>query len=210
MSNGILEEALRKLRIECSESRVKAFSLYLHMLRKWSRAYNLTSIVEERDIILKHFIDSLSYLEAVPEGAKTLLDIGTGAGFPGVPMKIARPDLKVFLIEPSRKKTAFLKNLIKTISLRDIYVIRCRLEDYPCGHKNVPEKFDIIVTRALYKVDEFLRRASPFCNENGLMIISKGPSCPEEMKCINDGKYNIFRPGLSEFGLDRHMVVIRH
>lgn len=205
----ILMEALDRLNIRYTDDMIPAFSTYLRMLKKWSRAYNLTSIRGDAEIVLKHFVDSLSYLKALPEDAVTLLDVGTGAGFPGVPMKIVRPPLKVYLLEPSRKKTVFLKNLIHALSLTDIHIIRCRIEDYPCSYTDAPETFDAVVTRALFKADEFIRMTSHLCGDNGLMVISKGPAYREEITTIKKPGYRIIRPDLSIFGLERYLIVIK-
>ncbi len=188
---------------------VPAFSSYLEMLKKWSRAYSLTSIKNDREIVVKHFIDSLSYLKAIPDSAVTMADIGTGAGFPGVPVKIVRPGLKVYLIEPSRKKTSFLRNLIKELALHDIFVLRCRVEEYPCDKGDVPERFDVVTTRALYKIDEFVVKASPLCASNGTMVISKGPSVKQEINTVEAGRCKVVRPDLSRFGIDRYLISIK-
>lgn len=186
-----------------------AFSLYLESLRKWSRTYNLTAIKDDRGIVVKHFIDSLTYVKALPDDAITLADIGTGAGFPGVPIKIVRPDLAVYLIEPSRKKVSFLRNLIKELSMRDISVLRCRVEEYPCDQVDAPEQFDVVATRALYKIDDFVKKVSQLCKSDGIMVISKGPSAEQEIKNVEVDRIKIIRPDLSTFGIDRYLVTIR-
>ncbi len=205
----LIGEALEILDIRFRSEHVLAFSLYLEMLKKWSRAYNLTSIKEDREIVVKHFIDSLIYLKVIPDSAVTLADIGTGAGFPGVPVKIVRPDLKVYLIEPSRKKTSFLRKLIKELSLHDIFVLRCRVEEYPCDQGDTPERFGVVTTRALYKIDEFVIKASHLCASNGIMVISKGPAFENELTGLSTSKYEIVKAGLEEFGIDRSLVLLR-
>ena len=130
-------------------------------------------------------------------------------GFPGVPVKIVRPGLRVYLIEPSRKKTSFLRNLIKKLSLHDIFVLRCRVEEYPCDKEDVPERFDVVTTRALYKIDEFVIKASPLCASNGTMIISKGPSVKQEINTVEAGRCKVIRPDLSRFGIDRYLISIK-
>lgn len=205
----LIGEALEMLDMRFRNEYVLAFSSYLELLKKWSRAYNLTSIKEDREIVVKHFIDSLIYLKAIPESAVTLADIGTGAGFPGVPVKIVRPDLKVYLIEPSRKKASFLRNLIKELVLHDIFVLRCRVENYPCDQGDAPERFDIVTTRALYKIDEFVKKASHLCKSNGTMVISKGPSAEQEINTVEVGRCKVIKPDLSRFGIDRYLISIK-
>jgi len=208
-AQALLERALAQLQVESSQETLDAFDSYLGLLRKWSRAYNLTALRDEEEIVRKHFIDSLSYLRAVPEGAGTLLDVGTGAGFPGVPLKIARPGLEVFLLEPSRKKVSFLKNLIKNLSLEGCSVIRGRVEDYPCGYGGVPASFDVIVTRALFGVREFVEMSSGLCSAGGIMVISRGRSAKGETVGLEGHEYEMLDAGLAAFGLERVLISVR-
>lgn len=206
---NLLADALQRLEIYCNASHRRAFRVYLDMIKKWSRAYNLTSIKDDREIIVKHFIDSISYIKAIPDNARTLLDVGSGAGFPGVPLKIIRPGLAVYLLEPSRKKSSFLKNLIKELGLSGIHVVGCRIEDYSPEDKGFPAKFDIIATRALFKTDQFIEKALPFCSERGLLIISKGPSYKEEVQDIKRVQCEVIDAGLAVYGLQRFLLLIK-
>ncbi len=205
----LIKDAIHGLDLHYDDSYLHIFQIYLSMIRKWSRAYNLTSLKKDRDIVIKHFIDSIMYIKAIPESAATLLDVGSGAGFPGVPIKIIRPETKVYLLEPSRKKISFLKNLIKELALSDIFAVRCRVEEYPCGNKDMPETFDVITTRALFKTEEFIARTGRLCTEDGIMIISKGPGYTKELDSLEKNSYEIMATGLDTFGLDRKLVVIR-
>jgi 16S rRNA (guanine527-N7)-methyltransferase len=205
----LIEEACEILDIRFRNEYLHAFSSYLALLKKWSCTYSLTAIKDDRGIIIKHFIDSLSYVKAIPDTAVTLADIGTGAGFPGVPLKIVRPNLRVYLIEPSRKKTSFLRSLIRELSLHDIFVLRCRVEEYPCDQEDSPGQFDVVVTRALYKTDEFIKESSHLCKDTGTMIISKGPAADEEIKKVKGNRSTVIRPDLSSFGIDRYLVTIK-
>ena len=105
----LLKDGLRKLGISAGEEAIGAFLLYLEELKKWNRAHNLTSITDDREIVIKHFLDSALFLEAVHGRGRRIADVGSGAGFPGIPLKILRPDLEISLIEPSGKKCAFLR-----------------------------------------------------------------------------------------------------
>lgn len=203
----LLEEGLETLGIPFTKKQLDTFSIYMGVLKKWSRSYNLTALTNERDIVLKHFLDSLIYLKAIPCKAGTLLDAGSGAGFPGLPIKIVSPSIKTVLLEPSRKKAAFLKFLINDLSLRDTVVVSCRIQDYPCSRSDVPSLFDVIVTRALFKTDEFFLHASRLCSEEGVMIVSKGPSYREEMNRIGDYEHRVINADFSKFSLNRFLVV---
>ncbi|MEW6215889.1 MAG: 16S rRNA (guanine(527)-N(7))-methyltransferase RsmG, partial [Nitrospirota bacterium] len=97
---------------------LSAFMTYLSELKRWNKAYNLTSLSKDEDIIIKHFLDSLLYLKAIPDGEIKIADVGSGAGFPGIPLKIIRPEIEMYLIEPSRKKSAFLRHIIRQVGLK--------------------------------------------------------------------------------------------
>lgn len=181
MEKDLLIRGLAELGIPAPDAYVPAFAEYLDALIRWNRAYNLTSLRSESDIITKHFIDSLLYLTFIPpsrtEAAYTadVCDIGSGAGFPGVPLAIVRPDLVVTLIEPSRKKSAFLRYVIRTLRLPHVTVSQKRVEDLPRG------TFDMAVTRALFSMGELVRKAGHVLRKEGFFILSKGPKVWEEI-----------------------------
>src|SRR5512146_2439721 len=118
----LLRKGLQQLEIPFSEEQVGRFLTYLTELKKWNRAYNLTGLKTDRDIIIKHFLDSLLFLKALPPHAVSSADIGSGAGFPGVPVKIMCPKLKIFLVEPMGKKTIFLRHMCSRLSLEGIEI----------------------------------------------------------------------------------------
>ena len=204
----LLKQGLRELDIVFSEEQIQSFMTFLPELKKWNRAYNLTGIREDKDIIEKHFLDSLLYLKAMPEGAVRVADIGTGAGFPGIPVKIIRPEIEMYLIESSGKKTAFLRHIIKKIGLEKIEVIEKRVEEVKSG-RDLPSPVDIAVTRALFSVREFKKKASHLLVEGGKLILSKGPKVHEEVNALTDEKYDVltFRLPLSD--MKRHIVVVK-
>jgi len=203
----LLTTALEDLSITCSRDQVSAFSIYLSLLKKWSMAYNLTSLNDNRDIIVKHFIDSVSYLKAIPAHARTVLDVGSGAGFPGIPLKIMRPSFNVVLLEPSRKKVSFLMRVVSDLSLEHAQIVRGRIEEYPCSRDDVPGQFDVVTTRALFSTEELIRLASPFCVDNGTIVLSKGPSYREELRDLEGYSIRVEKVNLARFGLDRYLVI---
>jgi 16S rRNA (guanine527-N7)-methyltransferase len=199
----LLIRGLKELGIIPSDREVAAFMLYLNELKRWQRAYSLTSLKKDEDIIIKHFLDSALYLSAIDyiSDNRSIADVGSGAGFPGIPMKLLRPSIKMSLIEPSRKKAAFLRHIIKTLMLEDIEVSEKKVEDI----RGV--SFDIAVTRALYKINEFIKKASHIVKEGGLFILNKGPKVGEELKGIRL-PYEIRSMRLPLTDIKRNMVII--
>ncbi len=180
-NEDLLRSGLKEIGIPCSENQTTAFMLFLSELKKWNKTYNLTAIKRDKDIIIKHFIDSLLYLKAIPDGPLKLADMGTGAGFPGIPIKIIRPEMDITLIEPSRKKTSFLKHIIRLLKLDSIHVLDQRLEDLGNEYE---EAFDIIVSRATFSIKDFIEVASPYIHKEGRLLLSKGPMVSEELEAL--------------------------
>lgn len=176
---SLLKAGLEELGFKYSGKQIDAFLTYLEELKKWNKAYNLTGLKTDREIIIKHFFDSLLFAKVLPSQAMTLADIGSGAGFPGVPVKIMLPHLKVFLIEPTQKKAVFLRHVSNRLKLQDIEVIDRRIEDV----KDL--KVDVAVTRALYSVREFVDKAKDILNKNGILILSKGPGLEKELNGLS-------------------------
>jgi 16S rRNA (guanine527-N7)-methyltransferase len=204
----LLEKGLVDLGMAFSEEQIHAFMLFLAELKKWNRAYNLTGIGEDKEIVVKHFLDSLLYLKVIPEGAVTVADIGSGAGFPGIPVKIMRPETVMYLIESSGKKTAFLRHIIKKIGLDTIDVIEKRVEGIQSG-RELPSPIDVAVTRALFSVREFIDKASHLVKQGGILILSKGPKVSEEVNVLRDVQYEILSFKLPLSDMKRHIVVVR-
>ncbi len=181
----LLNNGLKELGIPCSDDQINSFMTYLSELKKWNRAYNLTGLKTDEDIVIKHFLDSLIYLRAIPEGKLKLADAGTGAGFPGIPLKIVRPEMEVTLIESSRKKTAFLRHVIRLLKLKGIEVLDQRLERLGKGYE---KSFDVMASRAAFSISDFLSMACPYLKAGGLLVLNKGPRVSEELKEIGGSR----------------------
>jgi len=153
------------------------FQRYLELLLKWNKTYNLTSITEPQAIRRKHFEDSLAPLKCLPKPCR-LLDVGCGAGFPGIPLKIARTDLEVVLLDSIRKKVAFCQSAIRELSLENIQAVQGRAEETKLA-KDLGS-FDVIITRATVSINQFLEIAQHFAKENSLAISMKGPNWRKE------------------------------
>ncbi len=147
--------------------------LYLSELKKWNRKMNLTAIREDRDVIIKHFLDSLAFLkgfESVP--GMRLLDMGSGAGFPAIPIKIVHPEMIVTMVESVKKKASFLRHIIRTLGLSNAEVVDRRTEDLAVER---PAQFDVVTARAFAEMGEALASAAPFLKPGGLLVLSRGP-----------------------------------
>lgn len=200
---SLFKKGLKELSLPVRSEQVKAFMTYLEELKRWNRAYNLTSIRKDEDIIIKHFLDSLLYLKALPEGKIVVMDVGSGAGFPGIPLKIVRPEIRLFLVEPSRKKAGFLMHMVKTLRLEDVEVIEKRIEDVS------GLKVDVALTRALFDIGDFYKKAYHLLKEGGRLILSKGPKFEEETKEIKGNlNFEILKLRLPLKDICRYIVIV--
>ncbi len=200
---ALLERGLKELSLGFTTEQIRAFMTYLFELKKWSRAYNLTSLKTDQEIIVKHFLDSLLYLGTIPEGEVSILDVGSGAGFPGIPIKIMRPEAVMYLLESSRKKAAFLSHMIKVLRLEKIEVKEKRIEEL----KDLT--VDVALTRALFDAGEFLKKASPHLKEGGRLVLSKGPKVREELRALTGVDVEVLTLPLPLSHVTRYLVVIR-
>jgi 16S rRNA (guanine527-N7)-methyltransferase len=179
--SSFLEQCSDRIGIQLQAEQVKQFMIYLEQLQIWNRSVNLTSITVADEIIVKHFVDSLAGLtaEEIPQRAK-VLDIGTGAGFPGIPLKITRQDLKVTLIEPVQKKISFLYSIVGLLRLENVTIFYGTLDQF-IAKSNHDSLFDYITTRAL-KYESVLRRGSSLLKSGGKAIIySSSPINPLDL-----------------------------
>jgi 16S rRNA (guanine527-N7)-methyltransferase len=150
------------------------FDTYLTELVEWNKKFNLTAITDPEEIKLKHFADSLSLLEVHDLKNETVLDVGAGAGFPGIPLKIERPGIKLTLLEATRKKTEFLKHLVNVLGLKDVAVIWGRSENYQ-------GQFDLVVARAVAKLDKLVKDCFHLVRPGGLFVAYKGENVEAEV-----------------------------
>lgn len=172
----ILRTGAKELDIEMRESDIKAFSVYLEELKKWNEKINLTSLRSDKDITIKHFLDSLTAARFLKDNnVSSLLDIGSGGGFPGIPLKIVMPELKVTLLEAIEKKVNFLKHVIRTLGLNNIEAIKGRAEDEEII-KAYKTSFDCVISRALSSIKDYINLAEPYIKEKGIILAMKGPA----------------------------------
>ena len=171
---------LKELNIELSETQIQQFYDYMNILIKWNEVMNLTAITEPGDIIIKHFIDSLTVLNSIDKNSR-IIDVGTGAGFPGLPIKIAYPETKVVLLDSLNKRINFLNEVINNLGLKDIETIHGRAEDIG-RDKNHREKYDIAIARAVAPLNVLLEYLMPFVKVRGKCICMKSANIKEELE----------------------------
>lgn len=168
-----LQKCLEKHGFIINETQLKQFLIYRDELKRWNRKINLTTIVDDHGIIIKHFLDSLSILccFSIPKYAK-IADVGTGAGFPGLPIKIYRPDIEMFLIEASKKKVAFLKYLLSILGLENVEIANVRAEELiklPAYNS----QYDLVLTRYVASIIDSVEYCISLLRTNGTLIAYK-------------------------------------
>jgi 16S rRNA (guanine527-N7)-methyltransferase len=178
---NLLGKNALQMNIELNDQQLAQFDIYKNELLQWNAKINLISENSSQDIIKHHFLDSLTARQFIPKRKATVIDVGCGAGFPGIPLKIALPDLELFLLEANRKKVSFLKHIIRLLNLSSAHVLHDRVENVI---KKVlyKGKFDILISRATYKLSELLPLVEFFLAPQGQLIALKGLNVDEEIK----------------------------
>ncbi len=168
--NSFIEE-LSKIGIEINETQLNQLEMYYELLVEYNKVMNLTGITEKDEVYLKHFYDSLTLVKAIDLNKyETLCDIGTGAGFPGLVLKIVYPKLKITLIDSLQKRINFLNIVIEKLNLKDIETIHSRIEEYGCNNR---EKYDIVTARAVASTNVLLEYSIPIVKLGGYFIPMK-------------------------------------
>ncbi len=180
--NNVLIEGLKPWNIEIDELQLKKFHDFMDILLEYNKVMNLTAIEDPFDIYTKHFLDSLSCLmtDKLKPGIK-VIDVGTGAGFPSVPVKIMRPDINITLLDSLNKRINFIKEVSDKLSLENVTFLHSRAED-AARDKNHREAYDIVLSRAVASLPVLLEYCSPFLKPGGYMICQKGPMAEKELE----------------------------
>lgn len=179
---SLLLESAQALGIALSEAQTDQFMQYLSLLLEWNEKMNLTAITDPVEVVQKHFIDCISVLPHLDlQGGETMIDVGTGAGFPGVPLKIANPALQVTLLDALQKRLTFLDTLTQSLDLSDVTLVHSRAED---GGQNpdLREQFDLCVSRAVANLAVLLEYCLPFVKVGGKLAALKGPDAIQEIE----------------------------
>lgn len=188
MNKETFIKELTKLNINLTKEQLNQLDTYYHLLVEENKKYNLTAITEEKDVYLKHFYDSLTIVKGIKLTNQYLCDIGTGAGFPGMVLKIAFPELKIDLLDATNKKCEFLKMVIDKLNLKDINVINARCEEYALTTR---EKYDLVTSRAVAPLKHLLEYSIPLLKINGTFISLKS-NLKEEMENIDNYYQKLF------------------
>ena len=196
LSGSILQE----MGVVVTSKQLGMFRQYLVLLDKWNQVYNITSVTPKSMWVSTHLYDSCSIISTLPSGF--LLDIGTGGGFPGLPIAIAQPERDVVLLDRSEKKTTFLKQVVIELGLKNVVIETSRIESY--GRL---KQFDVIVSRAFSELKIFLRSASQFCDSGGALFAMKGKYPAAELAEIPAGKVrHVKKLNVPELNAERHVV----
>lgn len=175
-----IKEYMNKINIEISDKQIEKFFDYMNLLLEWNEKINLTAITEPEDIILKHFVDCATILKYIKDEDK-IIDIGTGAGFPGIPLKILNEKLDITLMDSLNKRINFLNEIINKLDLKNIVAIHARAEEL-ARNKEYREKFDIATSRAVANLSTLSEYMLPFVRKDGMVISMKGSNIEEEVK----------------------------
>ena len=197
-----------------NNKQIEQFDKYMDLLLEWNEKINLTAITEKNQIILKHFIDSLTISKYIENNSK-VIDVGTGAGFPGIPLKIYNNTLNITLLDSLNKRINFLNEVINELQLEKIQAIHSRAEDL-ARNNNYREKFDYAISRAVANLSTLSEYLLPYVKVNGKCICMKGPNINEEVK---NSKQALKRLGgeiidiknftLPESDIERNIIIIK-
>ena len=203
-------EEVQKLGITPTKEQMQQLEKFYQLLIDWNQKINLTRITEKKDVYLKHFYDSLTIVKEIDlSKIDTLCDVGTGAGFPGIVLKIFYPNLKITLIDSLLKRVNYLNKIIKELELKDIKAIHTRGEEYH-------ETFDVVTARAVANIEKLLKYTMHLVNKNGKLIAMKGnidEELTEEVKKKISKKYKIIKINkflLPKENSNRSLIVIEN
>ena len=177
--NSLISEGLDELGYENDPLLIEKLEIYLATLKKWNKVYNLTAINEDSEIIVKHFLDSLSVNQYI-QNSRRILDVGTGAGFPGLILALFNPEKSFVLVDGVSKKISFLQEMIGKLNLKNVIAVHTKVEQY-----NVAEQFDIIISRAFADIKKMTKLTSHLIKDGGKFIAMKGPDVMSELDDIS-------------------------
>ncbi len=209
-----MERYAKQIGIVLDKKQIEQFYQYMELLLSWNEKMNLTAITKPEEIIVKHFIDSITIAKYIDRNKK-LIDVGTGAGFPGIPLKIIRPDIQITLLDSLAKRVQFLEEVIKQLELEKIEAIHFRVEEFG-KDKKYREQFDYATSRAVANLSTLSEYLLPLVKINGKCICMKGSTVKEEIEqsqkaiMLLGGKVEEIEGfKLPESDIDRHVILLR-
>ena len=221
---NLIYEGAKNLDIQIDKRKIEKFAIHALELMKWNQKTNLTAITDPFEVAIKHFLDSIVPVKIIPSNA-SLLDIGSGGGFPGIPLKIILPSLSVTLVDASRKKVSFLKHIIRILELKNIDALQIRAEEF-ANKPGVAKKFNVIISRAFSSMTTFALTALPFLKKEGAIIAMRGNVSGDDIQLLRSSlnkrhailmdedteafKLSVKRYSLPYLKSDRSMVSLKY
>ena len=198
----LLVEGLHRMSLNLSDQMIDQLMAYLNLIEKWNRVYNLTAIRERDEMIKLHFLDSLSILNHVE--IENVLDVGSGAGFPGIVLAITKPELKVTVMDSVNKKTTFMQQVKSELSLTNLNVVNARVEEY-----QPTILFDSVITRAFSSVQNMLSMTQHILQKDGAWLAMKSKDVKEELKALDENQYTLIPLEVPFINAERYLVKLK-
>jgi len=198
----LLVEGLHRMSLNLSDQMIDQLMAYLNLIEKWNRVYNLTAIRERDEMIKLHFLDSLSILDHVE--MEHVLDVGSGAGFPGIVLAITKPELKVTVMDSVNKKTTFMQQVKSELSLTNLNVVNARVEDY-----QPTILFDGVITRAFSSIQNMLLMTQHTLQKNGAWLAMKSKDVKEELEALDQNQFTLIPLEVPFINAERYLVKLK-
>ena len=198
----LLVEGLHRMSLNLSDQMIDQLIAYLNLIEKWNRVYNLTAIRERDEMIKLHFLDSLSILNHLE--MEHVLDVGSGAGFPGIVLAITKPELKVTVMDSVNKKTTFMQQVKSELSLTNLNVVNARVEDY-----QPTILFDGVITRAFSSIQNMLLMTQHTLQKNGAWLAMKSKDVKEELEALDQNQYTLIPLEVPFINAERYLVKLK-
>jgi 16S rRNA (guanine527-N7)-methyltransferase len=198
----LLVEGLHRMSLNLSDQMIDQLMAYLNLIEKWNRVYNLTAIRERDEMIKLHFLDSLSILNHVE--MEHVLDVGSGAGFPGIVLAITKPELKVTVMDSVNKKTTFMQQVKSELSLTNLNVVNARVEDY-----QPTILFDGVITRAFSSIQNMLLMTQHTLQKNGAWLAMKSKDVKEELEALDQNQFTLIPLEVPFINAERYLVKLK-